>query len=149
MGGADFVTLDDLLDVTPRPSRKQSLWPCWVKVPHYLLQVVEVEGKGRGVVAQERIPTGAFVCEYEVAVTCPKKDRPVHEEENGEGCYVLDMLTRDSWMCLDATRSFSSVGRLLDHAARSVATLIPLQVSSSWWEVEGGVRGCSGVGAQR
>ena len=97
-----------------------------------------MEGKGRGVVVQESVPTGAFVCEYEAAVTYPRKDRPAHEEEyakNGEGCYVLDVLTRDGWMCLDATRSFSSVGRLLNHAARPAATLTPykpLLVGGKW-----------------
>ena len=38
-------------------------------------------------------------------------------------------------MCLDATRSYSCVGRLLNHAPRNCATLIPykpLQIAGAW-----------------
>lgn len=94
--------------------------------------------KGRGVVVQDWVPKGSFVCEYESSTTYQRKHRKKHEEEyakNGEGCFILDILTRDGWMCLDATRLYSSVGRLLNHAPKSTATLTPykpLQISGIW-----------------
>ena len=60
------------------------------ETPHYLLEVVEVEAKGRGVIVLEKVPMAAFVCEYE-GVTYPRRDRAAHEAEyakNGE-----------FWMC--------------------------------------------------
>ena len=85
----------------------------------YLLEVVEMQEKGRGVRVMEEVPVGSYVREYEADRVYPRKHRASQEEEyvrNDEGCYILDILTRDGWMCLDATRCFSSVGRLLNHA---------------------------------
>ena len=86
----------------------------------------------------ERVPAGAYVCEYETDAIYPRKDRDLQEAEytrNDEGCYLLDVLTRDGWVCLDATRCFSSMGRLLNHAPKTVATLTPhkpLFVGGKW-----------------
>ena len=108
------------------------------ETPNYLVEVVNVEGKGRGVVVKERVPMGAYVCEYEATTTYRRKERADHEAEyakNDEGCYILDVLTKDGWMCLDATRSYNSVGRLLNHAPRTTATLTPykpLSIRGVW-----------------
>ena len=75
---------------------------------------------------REEVPKGAYVCEYPSALTYPCKERVAHEAEytqNGEGCYILDCQTKEVWICLDGTRAFSYVGRYLNHAPRSVATL--------------------------
>ena len=108
------------------------------ETPPYLLEVVDMKNKGRGVVVQERVPKCSFVCEYEATSTYRRKHREEHEAEyakNGEGCFILDVLTKDGWMCLDATRSYSCVGRLLNHAPRNSATLTPykpLQIGGAW-----------------
>ena len=93
------------------------------------MKVVEMPGKGRGVVGAEHIKEGSYVLEYKAEVY-PRKERAAREREysaNGEGCYILDTLTRDGWVCLDATRRLSSAGRLLNHAPKSVATLTPFK----------------------
>ena len=106
--------------------------------PHFQLDVVVFEGKGRGVVVREGVPKGAYVCEYPATLTYPRKERAGYEEEytrNGEGCYILDCLMRDGWVCLDGTRSYSGVGRYLNHVPRSVATLTPykpLLINGKW-----------------
>jgi SET domain-containing protein len=103
----------------------------------YELELVEVEGKGRGVRVKEKVPKGAYVCEYEGEVY-PRKERAAREREyavNGEGCYILDCQTREGWICIDATRSYSAIGRLLNHAPSFLATLVPykpLLVNGQW-----------------
>ena len=108
------------------------------EAPPYLMEVVEVHGKGRGVIVKDSVRMGAYVCEYEADSVFPRKQRASREEEyarNEEGCYIIDVHTRDGWVCLDATRSFSAIGRLLNHAPRAVATLTPykpLFVGGKW-----------------
>ena len=103
----------------------------------YELEVVEVAGKGRGVRVKEKVSAGAYVCEYEGEIY-PRKERPAREAEyavNGEGCYILDAQTQDGWICVDATRCYSSIGRLLNHASKALATLTPykpLLVGGKW-----------------
>ena len=67
------------------------------ETPNYLVEVVNVEGKGRGVVVKERVPMGAYVCEYEATTTYRRKERANDEAEyakNDEGCFILDVLTK-------------------------------------------------------
>ena len=103
----------------------------------YELQLFEIEGKGRGVRVKEKVPKGAYVREYEGEVY-PRKERAAREREyaaNGEGCYILDCQTREGWICVDATRSYSAIGRLLNHAPRFLPTLVPykpLLVNGQW-----------------
>lgn len=102
------------------------------------LEIRDFAGKGRGVVVLDSVPKGAYVLEYEYSAVYGQRERARHEEEyekNGEGCYILDVLTKDGWVCLDATRSFLSFGRLLNHASKSLATLsphTPLLVEGKW-----------------
>lgn len=35
------------------------------EAPPYLMEVVEVHGKGRGVIVKDSVRMGAYVCEYE------------------------------------------------------------------------------------
>ena len=43
------------------------------ETPPYLLDVVHMKEKGRGVVVRERVPKGSFVCEYEATTTYQRK----------------------------------------------------------------------------
>lgn len=105
------IVIAGLLEKTTRPKFEIRTFP----------------GKGRGLVILENVPRGAYVIEYRGDVY-PRKERASHEREyeaNGEGCYILDIQTRDGWLCIDATRSLSSPGRLLNHATKAMATLTP------------------------
>ena len=54
---------------------------------------------------------------------------------NGEGCYILDAQTEDGWICVDAICCYSSIGRLLHHASKTLPTLTPYKpflVGGKW-----------------
>ena len=68
-------------------------------------EIREFPGKGRGVVL-DAFEEGAYLVEYEAEVY-PRKEmaaRLVEYRVNEEGCYVIEVLTKDGWLCLDATR---------------------------------------------
>lgn len=95
--------------------------------PKFSIEVLP--NKGRGIILQEAVPEGSYVLEYKAEVY-PRKERAAHESEyiaNDEGCYILDIQTKEGWMCLDATRYLSSPGRLLNHAPSAQATLKPFR----------------------
>lgn len=100
------------------------------------LEVVELPGKGRGVVAGEALASGVFICEYKTHAIYPRTQKQQHEEEyicNGEGCYIVEAQTSRGWMCFDATRRFNSWGRLLNHASHPNCKLFkPLMVRGKW-----------------
>ena len=96
--------------------------------------VTNVEGKGRGLVLIEGVPEGSYVLEYEGEVY-PRREREAHEREyssNDEGCYILDVQIPDGWYCIDATRHLLSPGRLMNHAAKTKATLTPILLQGKW-----------------
>ena len=99
------------------------------------------EGMGRGVISLSPIVNGEFVVEYEVykvynryvTVLCNnsvsylrslcRKDRNLYEEEcraNGEGNFIYDVQDPLSkmWICMDATRAYGTIGRLINHSAK-------------------------------
>ena len=91
------------------------------------VSIEEVPIKGRRVVVREEVPKDSYVIEYEAEVY-PRRERAAREREyvwNGEGCFIVDVQTSDGWMCLDGTRRLNSLGRLLNHAPRALATLAP------------------------
>lgn len=50
-----------------------------------------------------------------------RKEREKRDQEyalNGEGCFILDVQhpKSGSWYCLDATRTFDTFGRLINHS---------------------------------
>ena len=102
------------------------------------LEIVNIEGKGRGVVATAPVKCGDYICEYSYSDTYPRSKRAAREEEysiNGEGCMVLEVHTAHGWKCLDATRSHATVGRLLNHAperSASARAFKPLLVNGVW-----------------
>lgn len=85
----------------------------------------------------EDVKQGQYIVEYEGDVN-PRKERSAREKEyaiNREGCYILDVLTADGWMCVDATRKNMTVGRLLNHAPKDVTTQTPhppVHIDGEW-----------------
>ena len=75
------------------------------------LEVVEVEGKGLGVIAAQDIQRHEFVCEYKYNLSYPRHDKTKWEAEystNGEGCYIIKaQLPSGKWYCLFCTISFA------------------------------------------
>ena len=84
------------------------------------------------------IQAGEYVCEYEASEVYPKSELAAKEDEyaiNEEGCMVLEVHTKRGWICLDATRSHDTPGRLLNHApARSATVRVfkPLLINGQW-----------------
>lgn len=55
-------------------------------------EIVEVEGKGRGVICKEDVRRKQYLCEYKTARTYPPKLLAKYESEynqNDEGSYIL------------------------------------------------------------
>lgn len=54
-----------------------------------------------------------------------------------EPCMILEAQTLQGWQCLDATRKYGTVGRLLNHAAPGKVTVKPYKplmvMESGWW----------------
>lgn len=98
----------------------------------------EIPGKGRGVLVEEFVPAGSYLCEYKTTEVYPRANRAKKEQEyatNGEPCMILEVQTPQGWFCLDATRKYNTLGRLLNHAAPHVATakpFKPLLVNGKW-----------------
>ena len=69
-------------------------------------EVVEVEGKGRGVVCRCDIPSNTYLCEYKTACTYHPWLLPKYEQEyslNEEGSYTLTSPSAPR-LVFDATR---------------------------------------------
>ena len=104
-------------------------------VPHH---IEETEDKGRGVFADAPIVKGKYICEYKTTQVYKREEKARHEEEyacNQEACMILEVQTAEGWMCLDATRRFGTLGRLMNHAPRTSATVKPfkaLKVNGKW-----------------
>jgi len=115
-------------------------------VPH---RIEETEDKGRGVFANAPIKKGKYVCEYKTTQVYKREQRARHEEEyatNMEACMILEAQTKDGWICLDATRRFGTVGRLMNHAPKKSATVKPfkpLKVNGKWRVPSGVPQGSS------
>ena len=79
--------------------------------------------KGRGVVAEERIHKGQYVCEYRTYAVYPVGSdlhRELEEEyrRNCEGSYIVETaypVHGCGRLCFDATRRYRDVGRLINH----------------------------------
>lgn len=92
------------------------------------VEVVKIEGKGRGVIARDFIPKDHYICEYETSAVYPRSQMKKHEEEytiNGEGSYILEVQIDSKWMCFDATRRYDGIGRLLNHAPSQLVNCKP------------------------
>lgn len=97
-----------------------------------------MDGKGRCVVVDEPIKAGEFVCEYKYSKSYPASEfrqRDSEYEENGEGCYVLEVVVGGKKVCIDATVNLDCYGRYINHSPRTLANLKmfqPLMVRRKW-----------------
>ena len=80
--------------------------------------------KGRGVFCSTKITKGTFVCEYETDEVYPRvelKRRREEYDKNGESSYVVEAKVEEKWLCFDATRRYSGVGRYMNHGRPRIA----------------------------
>ncbi|KAK6190697.1 hypothetical protein SNE40_002502 [Patella caerulea] len=83
------------------------------------LEVVDLNGKGRGVIATKPFKKGDFIVEYagDLINLAESKDR---EEFYGMstqyGCYMYYFTIKDKRYCIDATAETGKLGRLLNHS---------------------------------
>ena len=85
------------------------------------LEVREVEGKGRGVLAAEPIRAGMFVLEYKTHSVYKRREMKSRIKEydvNQEGSYIIEAQTQHGYLCFDATRRPFSMGRLINHSVK-------------------------------
>ncbi|GAB6030354.1 SET domain containing (Lysine methyltransferase) 8 [Chamberlinius hualienensis] len=83
------------------------------------LAVVEVEGKGRGVVATKDFKKGEFVVEYwgELIEQGLAKQRDAdYARDTTIGCYMYYFVYKDRKYCVDATEESGRLGRLINHS---------------------------------
>ncbi|XP_035691565.1 N-lysine methyltransferase KMT5A-like [Branchiostoma floridae] len=85
------------------------------------MEVVDIEGKGRGVVATKAFGRGDFVVEYagDLIDTKMAKDREAkYAEDPSTGCYMYYFKYRNKTYCVDATAESGRLGRLINHSAK-------------------------------
>lgn len=82
-------------------------------------------------VAAEPIKWGQFVCEYKYSCSYATKEKPNRDaayDINGEGSYTLEVqLPGGKWLCLDATVTVDTWGRLINHGHSSQANIKPFR----------------------
>jgi histone-lysine N-methyltransferase SETD8 len=84
-----------------------------------LLQVVEIEGKGRAVKTLQPISKADYVVEYagdliDAGVAKDKEDE--YAMDLSKGCYLFYFLVGGKKYCVDATAESGRLGRLLNHS---------------------------------
>ena len=77
------------------------------------LQVVQVEGKGRGVVA-----TKDFVIEYKGDLINITDAKELYQRDRDLGCYMYYFSHQQKDYCIDATRETGRKGRLINHSRK-------------------------------
>ena len=88
--------------------------------------------------ADEQISSGDFVCEYKYSCSYETKEKSLYDEdyeENGEGCYTVEVVAGGRKICLDATVNLNSWGRYLNHGRRSeenIKMFKPLLIRGKW-----------------
>ena len=89
-----------------------------------MLEVHNVQGKGRGVFATRTIAKGEFVCEYtgELLTEAESNVRALEydftDNDCEKGCYMFWFKHGKEWFCLDASKDDGSFGRLINHSKR-------------------------------
>ena len=76
--------------------------------------------KGKGVFAQEDIPTGTFLCEYRTKRVYHPRKKEKYEKEytyNKEGSYLLETVQGER-LVFDATRVYNQLGRYINHGTK-------------------------------
>ncbi|RWS24423.1 N-lysine methyltransferase SETD8-like protein [Leptotrombidium deliense] len=89
--------------------------------PKENLYIVDVVGKGKGVLSSTLIPKGSFVCEYagDLIKKAEAKEREKLYELRGEGCYMYYFMWGEIQWCVDATKPSHRLGRLINHSRKS------------------------------
>lgn len=83
------------------------------------LKVVDIEGKGRGVITTKKFKRGEFVVEYvgDLIELSMAKDREAdYSRCTTIGCYMYYFLHKNQRYCIDATAESGCLGRLLNHS---------------------------------
>lgn len=85
------------------------------------LKVVDIEGKGRGVVATKPFKRGDFVVEYAGDLIDPdtaKNKEELYASNPDVGCYMYYFIYQNKKYCVDATAESGKLGRLLNHSSK-------------------------------
>lgn len=83
------------------------------------LEVREIIGKGRGVIAMKEFKKGQFVVEYHgelIDVTKAKRLETQYGKDPSIGCYMYYFEFKNKRYCVDATKETGRLGRLLNHS---------------------------------
>ena len=83
------------------------------------IQVVILEGKGRGVIASRNFVKGEFIVEYAgdlVDETTAKQLEEIYSMDCTKGCYMYYFKHKGKKFCVDATKESGRYGRLLNHS---------------------------------
>lgn len=83
------------------------------------LEIVEIENKGRGVIATKVFHRGDFVVEYAgdlIDLTEAKRRDSKYTKDPTKGCYMYYFNFKNKNYCIDATEESGKLGRLLNHS---------------------------------
>lgn len=83
------------------------------------LKVVNLENKGRGVVASKEFKRGDFVVEYAgdlINLKDAKKKETDYSKDPDIGCYMYYFTHKSVHYCVDATAESGRLGRLINHS---------------------------------
>ena len=84
------------------------------------LKVVEIPGKGRGVIAKRNISKGNYICEYIGDLMTGEIGRMMEKEHerNGDLSCTLYFNYKSEQFAIDATSESSKMGRLINHSKK-------------------------------
>jgi len=83
------------------------------------LNVVDIDGKGRGVVATKKFKRADFVVEYVgdlIELSMAKNREADYSRCSSIGCYMYYFVHKSQRYCIDATDESGYMGRLLNHS---------------------------------
>jgi len=86
------------------------------------LQIEDIPGKGRGIVAQKNFKRGDFVIEYAgdlISIDKAKEREEAYRENPSVGCYMYYFNFRNRKFCVDATAESGKLGRLINHSTKT------------------------------
>ena len=82
------------------------------------LKIQETETMGRGVFSTGFIPKNTYVVEYPGKYLAEEESKQMYEKI-GDTNYVMWLqITKNKWVCLDATEETSHPGRLINHSTK-------------------------------
>uniref|UniRef100_T1G895 SET domain-containing protein n=1 Tax=Helobdella robusta TaxID=6412 RepID=T1G895_HELRO len=83
------------------------------------MQVKEIEGKGRGVVAARSFYRGEFIVEYAgdlIEILIARERESKYNLSSAFGCYMYYFKHNNKNYCIDATAETGRLGRLVNHS---------------------------------